>query len=155
MYDGHLTLHILGGSPGLEKALRGAAAPERLYCAWARFDSPAEEGWAACDVLVVDLPDGMALDAVARTPEDVELVVCAGQEELAALPRDRRYADLWVRPVPAFLPAMRIETLLHAFKERHDGALAQNCLDTAINSIPDLVWFKDVRGAHEKVNDAF
>ena len=64
MYDGHLTLHILGGSPGLEKALHGAAAPERLYCAWARFDSPAEEGWAACDVLVVDLPDGLALDAV-------------------------------------------------------------------------------------------
>lgn len=155
LYDGHLTLHILGGSPELEETLRGVSAPERLHCTWARFEDPAEEGWAACDVLVVDLPDGMALDAAARTPEDVELVVCAGQEELAALPRDRRYADLWVRPVPAFLPGMRMETLLCAFKERHDGELAQSCLDTAINSIPDLVWFKDVRGAHEKVNDAF
>ncbi len=33
--------------------------------------------------------------------------------------------------------------------------LYENYLDSVINLIPDLVWFKDLQGAHIKVNDAF
>ena len=40
-------------------------------------------------------------------------------------------------------------------RTQRDGYIAQSCLDTVIDSIPDLVWFKDVRGSHEKVNEAF
>lgn len=31
----------------------------------------------------------------------------------------------------------------------------RNCIDTMINMLPDLVWFKDTKGAHLNVNDAF
>lgn len=38
---------------------------------------------------------------------------------------------------------------------RADSRRTEICLSTAIDSVPDLVWFKDSRGAHLNVNNAF
>lgn len=46
----------------------------------------------------------------------------------------------------------------HSFdvaKEKNDLYLAEHYLNTLIDGIPDLVWVKDIRGAHLKVNDSF
>ena len=154
VYDYHLTIHILGGSADLEEALRQVPLPEQTFCHITRF--PAAEGeWTACDVLIVNLPDGEALNLLPRIPEKIQLVLCVGQQELVAIPTGRPYADFWVRPIPAFFPAFRFEKLLGDLRTQRDGYIAQSCLDTVIDSIPDLVWFKDVRGSHEKVNEAF
>lgn len=155
MFEKTITIHLLGGSAALEAALRAVPAPTRLHCALRRFPDAEGTDWRACDLLIVDLPDGEALKVLPLADENTEVILCAGAEELAAAPGDRAYADLWVRPVPAFLPARRMETLLRTYWQRFEGALAMHCLDTTINSIPDLVWFKDIRGSHEKVNDAF
>jgi diguanylate cyclase (GGDEF)-like protein/PAS domain S-box-containing protein len=45
--------------------------------------------------------------------------------------------------------------LLDRIKADKDRALYLNYLDTLIDNSPDLVWFKDTKGAHVKVNDAF
>ena len=36
-----------------------------------------------------------------------------------------------------------------------DKRFVSTAFDGAIDSVPDLIWFKDVRGAHLKVNNAF
>lgn len=45
--------------------------------------------------------------------------------------------------------------LLSSMKDRADSRRLRICFDTSIDSIPDLVWFKDVKGAHLKVNNGF
>ena len=40
-------------------------------------------------------------------------------------------------------------------KEREDAVLNQKYLDTLIDNLPDLIWFKDARGSHLKVNHSF
>lgn len=45
--------------------------------------------------------------------------------------------------------------LLQEIKLMKNLHLTQHCLDTAMDSVPDLIWFKGVRGAHLKVNQGF
>ena len=40
-------------------------------------------------------------------------------------------------------------------KERRDAWQTSQYLEAAINNVPNLVWFKDKDGIHEKVNDSF
>lgn len=45
--------------------------------------------------------------------------------------------------------------LMDSMKLRADSRRTEICLNTAIDSVPDLVWFKDSRGAHLNVNSSF
>ena len=85
------------------------------------------------------------------------LVLCLGQEAYASLraPSLRALDDVWVKPLGAESVGVRFEKLLETLRQRKECRLAQTYLDTLIDSIPDLVWFKDIRGAHLKVNDSF
>ena len=41
------------------------------------------------------------------------------------------------------------------WKRKLDAWQTEHYLDTVINSSPNLIWFKDIKGIHEKVNDSF
>ena len=67
--------------------------------------------------------------------------------------------DLWVMPsgdvcCEKLLKAC-FKRLIDNMKFRADSRRSEICFNTAIDSIPDLVWFKDSRGAHLIVNNSF
>lgn len=68
-------------------------------------------------------------------------------------------ADLWCIPEnsPAEITLLRsyISALIGRVKENFDSRRYKICLETATDSVPDLIWFKDLRGAHLIVNDSF
>lgn len=49
----------------------------------------------------------------------------------------------------------RFRYLLDLFRQKQDARLAALYLDSAIDTSPDLIWFKDINGVHLKVNAAF
>lgn len=64
--------------------------------------------------------------------------------------------DVWIAvPGRTDPDVLRFRLLRESIKADRDRLLAQTYLDTLIDSVPDLIWFKDVRGAHLKVNNAF
>ncbi len=67
--------------------------------------------------------------------------------------------DLWIMPEKQLhdrrLLNVYFSNLVKIMKDRSDARRLQICFDTAIDSIPDLVWFKDTKGAHLMVNDGF
>ncbi len=68
-------------------------------------------------------------------------------------------AELWVIPNGLSNRAALIEAYFRRFaekiKESFDKRRFSLCLETAMDSVPDLVWFKDVKGAHLMVNNGF
>ena len=64
-------------------------------------------------------------------------------------------ADIWVKPYLGTFIRFKLRRLFENIKSVRDCHLAENYLNTTINSIPSLIWFKDIRGAHLKVNDSF
>ncbi len=64
-------------------------------------------------------------------------------------------ADLWIDAASDEMLAFRFKQLLSRIKEWYNARWYKNLLTTTIDSIPDLVWYKDAKGSHELVNDAF
>ncbi len=63
--------------------------------------------------------------------------------------------DIWFTPISEHEVLFRMEKIIDGIKQRKEKLLAENYLNTLINSIPDMVWFKDNNGIHLKVNNAF
>lgn len=63
--------------------------------------------------------------------------------------------DIVQSPVREWELGARVDTALSLLSARREGGVWRVYLDTIINSVPDLIWFKDLSGAHLKVNDEF
>lgn len=80
-------------------------------------------------------------------------VICDGGEIPEGCP------DLWVIPENSAckneLTKLYFLKLVEKIKDKFDYRIMKICLDTASDSVPDLVWYKNLKGAHLMVNDAF
>ena len=72
------------------------------------------------------------------------LVFCMEAEAFAVLrtPSLEAADDIWVKPFHRDFGAVRFKKILAGIKHRKDSRLTQTYLDTIIDSIPDLIWFK-------------
>ena len=173
MYRKTLRINLFGIEPPVEEALRRAAPLDRFEHAVEAFPTVDGEAFCSCDIAVVDLrlfagspggarPSRCLADLAARRRERLDTfysavaVVADAAEAARWTPEDYRVIDaLWTGPLDGTRAAFELARLQRSAKRDADLALAQQYLDTAIDSIPELVWFKDAHGAHLKVNDAF
>lgn len=173
MYRKTLRINLFGIEPPVEEALRRAAPLDRFEHAVEAFPVMEAEAFCSCDIAVVDLrlfagapggarPSRCLADLTARrrmrldTFYSAVAVVADAAETACWTPEDYRAFDaLWTRPLDATRAAFELARLQRSAKRDADLALVQQYLDTAVDSIPELVWFKDAHGAHLKVNDAF
>lgn len=77
---------------------------------------------------------------------DINMQMIEEMDEMWFVPNDS-----WAEKLLCFY----FTKLLKLIKLEADLKLKQNYLDTAIDSIPDLVWFKDAQGVHLEVNNSF
>ena len=63
--------------------------------------------------------------------------------------------DVWPLTEKAELRKTRIEKLLKNLQTRFDARHYENMLTTMMDSVPELIWFKDSIGAHMLVNEEF
>lgn len=109
------------------------------------------------DVIVCELSGAVLAELVKNSKPDAAIVFCAEPQTAEQLDAAvyQSLTDLWIRPCTEAFVAFRLHRLFEHIKIIKDCHLAQRYLDTGINSIPSLIWFKDIRGAHLKVNDSF
>lgn len=158
MYHYNLDVCVFSADRRLETALRDVPARERFEHSFATAGAVVPERLAACDVAILDLPTTPPVQELRGLCKAGAKLVLSVDADCPAETLERAYAvcdDVWRRPVDPALAAFRFGKLLDLLKLEKDLWLTENYLDTGIDSIPDLVWFKDVRGAHLKVNNAF
>lgn len=110
-----------------------------------------------CEILIWNLGDGMSPGALRKLcGPDTVLVYCADRHWLDCGGDEIGEADeIWELPLNFRCARQRLERLLKQIKLERDLHLCRSYLDTAIDSIPDMVWFKALDGTHVKVNKAF
>lgn len=158
MYHRVLHIALFGVDAEAEAAIRSVPCPERFsldLCPHAEFDADA---FIASDLAVIDL-QGLERSNATFPPRksSSKIVLRIPAEDINRLGRGiyEMVDDVWLTPMPPSLVAFRFEKLLELEKALAELALSKQYLDTAIDSIPELVWFKDARGSHLKVNEAF
>lgn len=85
------------------------------------------------------------------------LILCIQPEKIPSLSEEfcANFEDIWPLPLSSSFVSYRLKQILFYMKELKDKSLHEQYLDTLIDSMPDMVWFKDNAGIHLKVNQSF
>ena len=165
MYHCHLHICLIGAESRLWGPVRTATAalPGQYSCSFAESEAPSGAALAGAGLVLADLRGlaGPQLCAAAQglseeKPADAALILLvepAGAEALFAA--GCAADDIWLPPFTEASVSWRYSRWLHSFAERMDARQTSHFFESAINHTPNLIWFKDKNGIHEKVNDSF
>lgn len=112
-------------------------------------DSPAAD---AFEVLVTD--DASEVTKALQNSRPLSETIFIG--DMAAV--EKWYGmllDVWPKVESPETRKLRVEKLLKNLQTRFDAWHYKNLLTTTIDSVPELIWFKDSIGAHMMVNQEF
>ena len=158
MYYHLLHIYIISDNGGLEEMLRRSEPPEDCGFEFTTLPSAYDVGTLPPDsAVIVDGIDN-ADDTLFSYDKKLVLLTDASSLEYADDGLLFRADALWVMPdvVPdPRLVSAYFTTLAGRMKLEADHRKQTICLETVSDSLPDLMWFKDVKGAHLMVNDAF
>ncbi len=157
MYLGDLNVKIFSQTFDLEALLRGTDLPEHLNFEIGTCTEVGEWGHSAGEVVFWDNPSAGQISAFKdRSPIQPILVACVEPDQIEALGDELMLADeVWEKPYHQKLTALRFRKLLEMAQGRWRSKINEICLDTLIECMPDMVWFKDLEGSHVKVNSVF
>lgn len=110
------------------------------------------------DLIILELPADLspALPRCRRSPHSL-LILCASPSEMEQLTDNELSAvdEFWEKPCGSRILQTRFHKCLERLQSERCSHMNQIYLDTLIDCMPDMVWFKDTQGSHTKVNDAF
>ncbi len=157
MYHCRLQFYLLNIPREIAEILKAEPPLERfahVFTESAGLD-PALAGQA--DVVLAHLPGGDGLSALAPTlREDAQLILLGGWEGLPAAALELpQLAGLWPASVTEDMVRLQFRQWQKGCKRDKDLWQAEQFLNACINGAPNLIWFKDKDGIHEKVNDSF
>lgn len=158
MYHKVFHIGIFCADESLKESLESVARPERFEFKITSYPSFEPDSFAQCDIAILDA-SLCAHPAVCTSLKKAgsKSIICTTYEDLTDLDKDDIAAldDVWIKPLIPALTIHRFEQLIELEKTKCDLSLTQQYLDTMIDSVPELIWFKDARGAHLKVNESF
>lgn len=120
---------------------------------------------ASADLVIVCLSDTDITEALGILTSDrsaeTQMILLADSGQMRHLTSDPAFAgstairDIWVGPMTDEEIRFRFSRWQQSCKMSKDYWQTSQYLEATINHIPNLIWYKDKNGIHEKVNDSF
>ena len=160
MYRCHLHFYLVGCCREAFDMIRKMPPLECFTHTFSESVNPEREMTAAADVILADLREADAQSLLqpllADRRETAECIVIADREQMEdiadLLPE---LTDIWVGPFCGEEVRFRFLRWQQTCKLRKDFWETSQYLESTINSVPNMIWYKDKNGIHEKVNDSF
>ena len=157
MYNYIINISILSKTKDIEGWFKQLPELDRFEYRFKSYDTFSFEILVNSDIIICDLP--YKPSQIKNRPErpDAIFILCAMPQVLQELSTNEYelFDDVWPRPLHQKMVEFYFSKTMALFKSKKDLRLSQTYLDSLIDSIPDLVWFKDLSGAHLKVNNSF
>ncbi len=160
MYDCRVHFYVTGCQHRIFEVVKAMPPLEHFTHTFAESAQPETALIAQADVILVGLEgtDGVQqLQAVlADKRKDAEVIVLAEQLQIPQLTEYlSQLKDIWTMPMEEEELRFRLLRWQQTCKQGRDLWQSGHFLDAVINNSPNLIWFKDKDGIHEKVNDSF
>lgn len=168
MYHCHINIYYTGRRRDGLSFLRALAPLSAFTHTFAESDVPEQAPAQNADVIFADVRGTDACETVralaAWKKPAAELILLADTAAAAALtdaddgtngallPED---TDLWLVPMSDAEWRFRLQRWQRAYKKKMDAWQTNQFLEAALDCSPDMVWYKDKNGLHEKVNEGF
>ncbi|MBT9779885.1 diguanylate cyclase [Clostridium sp. MCC353] len=150
MYRYLFNIVILSETKVLGELLSQVPPPEGVDCVFSTIGSADRIETVKADLIILDSP-------FSQYECDGKVIICLETEEMESFAAKRWESifDIWLKPFNEKLIALRFRHILEHWKLEKTHRFSEQCMDTLLECIPDMVWFKDLEGLHVKVNDAF
>ncbi|MDE6616458.1 MAG: PAS domain S-box protein, partial [Lachnospiraceae bacterium] len=160
MYHCHIRFYLAGGQNGMFEIIKKMSPLEHFTHEFYESGNPGTSPASEADAIFADLTGidaRKALQTLASAKrKDASLILLADKNQIAALSDSfDKVDDIWVLPMEDGELSFRFLRWQQAYKKEKDHWQDSQYLEAAINSVPNLVWYKDKNGIHEKVNDSF
>ncbi|MDE7269692.1 MAG: response regulator [Acetatifactor sp.] len=161
MYHCHTHFYLVGCQCREFEIIKGMSPLDYFTHEFSESDRPEGALAADADVILADVRDKDINEAVrilaSGKREEAQLILLAGQEQTAFLAEDSfaDIQDIWIMPMSDGEVSFRFLRWQQTYKMSKDFWQTSHYLEATINNIPNLVWYKDKDGIHEKVNDSF
>lgn len=164
MYHHTLNIGLFGIEDEVADALRMVEAPANFSFEFVAYPTVDDESLTACNIAIVDIAASKASN-IGHMHEMVHagkvgyhaLVIVAPQEATEAwTAEDLANVDaIWPAPLQSARAVFEFQRVAQYAKQRADALMTNVYLDTLIDSMPEMVWFKRLDGAHMRVNSYF
>lgn len=161
MYHCDLNFYFIGDQKNLFDMLSSIKPLPHFTHKFDRSSQPEETQISKADVIIADLQGSDAVKAFSTLltykKEGAELILLADKEQTKLLMDEDLSAvtDIWTMPLSEKELEFHFLRWQQTYKMSKDYWQTQTYLDTTINSVPHMIWYKDKEGAHMKVNEFF
>lgn len=160
MYHCHIRFYLVGNSCRVFEVIKEMTPLEAFTHEFLESSCPESTLAREADVILADLENREIKENLQTLFENRK-----GGSEMILLARDgvtglsgeqlENVRDIWAVPMPDEEIGFHFLRWQQTFKMSKDFVQTSHYLETTINSIPNLIWYKDKNGIHEKVNDSF
>ncbi len=160
MYHCHIRFYLIGHPGNVFKILKGMSPSKQFTHEFLTDDGPDAALLAKADVILADL-QGMDVKETLRVlisgkRKEAELILFVEKGQVALLGGSLpEIKDIWILPMSDEEIRFHFLRWQESYKTARDYWQTSQYLEATINNIPNLVWYKDKDGIHEKVNDSF
>lgn len=160
MYHCYLHFYFTGGKSRIFEVIKEMSPLAYFTHRFSESERPQKELTAGADVILANLQNldvkETVTSLIAEKREDTMLIILAEKEQIVLLQDDlAEIADIWTVPMTDEEVKFRFLRWQQTCKMSKDYWETSHYLESTINNVPNLVWFKDKDGIHEKVNDSF
>lgn len=160
MYHCHVHFYLLGRQCRMFEIIKEMSPLEHFTHTYMESEEVEEALTAKADVILAYLPESDA-KAVVQTlilakKKEAEIILSADGSQISLLSEYLPHIkDIWSCSLSEEEVKFHFLRWQQAYKISRDYWQTSQFFDATINHIPNLIWYKDKNGIHEKVNDSF
>ncbi|MDE7424616.1 MAG: PAS domain S-box protein [Lachnospiraceae bacterium] len=160
MYHCQIHFYLIGYQSTVFENIKEMSPLEHFTHEFYESDEPEEALAAKADVIMADIRNLNIKEAVQMLAlvkkQEAELIVLADKEQIVHLSDNLSVIkDIWMMPMADEEVRFRFLRWQQNYKMSKDYWQTNQYLESTINNIPNLIWYKDKEGIHKKVNDSF
>ena len=160
MYHCHIRFYLAGDKCRIFEIVKSMPTLERFTHEFLESAEPRTAFLGQADVILALLPAGEEQQTVqtllvGKRPE-ASLIVLAESGQIPLLTEFLpEIEDIWTLPMQEEEARFRFHRWQQGCKRDKDFWQTSHFLDATIDNTPNLIWYKDKDGIHEKVNESF
>ncbi len=144
-----INIYVDMNSAQLSEAVKGARLPENVRAVFPEVTQGFEEGLAENSVNIVITDNDNRAGKLSELKRRALYIVFAGSRKLSD-----GLEDVWRTDDPDEF-RLRFEHLIEKIVLELRAWFFEHTLKTVMDTVPDMVWIKDMKGIHTEVNEAF
>lgn len=164
MYHCHLHFYLTGYQNRIFEVIKETAPLENFTHEFSESEAPDGALAADADIILANL-QGMDADKTLKIllnakKKEARLILMLEKEQLSFEEAEaenvlKEIQDIWILPMSEAEGRFRFRKWQEECKKSADFWQESQYLEATIDNIPNLIWYKDKDGVHEKVNDSF